>query len=67
MLESIYWYCTDFCIHMANMLGISYVKFNMWLFLILLPALIFTLVLFNVKRYLIDQWLRKGGSTQENL
>ena len=48
-----YWYCTDFCVNMANLLGISYVEFNIWLFLLLFPGVIIVLLLLNVNRYII--------------
>ena len=53
LFNAIYWYCTDFCINMANLLGISYVEFNFLLFLVALPALIFVLLFMNAYRYLI--------------
>jgi hypothetical protein len=43
MIESIYIYCTDFTIIMANGLGISYEEFNAWLFCVVWP--LFTLAM----------------------
>ncbi len=51
LIEGLYWYCTDFCINAANLLGITYVEFNSWLFLILLPGLLLSLVFLNLYRY----------------
>lgn len=59
IIESIYWYCTDFCINAANLLGISYVEFNIWLFLVLLPGLVLALLVLNVWRYLVKPWYQK--------
>lgn len=44
MTEKLYWYCTDFCINLANLLAISYEAFNIGLFLILFPATTIILV-----------------------
>jgi len=59
IIESIYWYCTDFCVNAANLLGISYVEFNIWLFLVLLPGLVLVLLVLNVWRYLVKPLLRR--------
>jgi uncharacterized membrane protein len=53
LLEHIYWYCTDFCINAANLIGISYVEFNFLLFLIIFPAVILILLCINIYRYLL--------------
>lgn len=45
----IYWYCTDFCINAANLLGISYVGFNFILFLIVFPAVLLLLLFLNFR------------------
>ncbi|MEO0471600.1 MAG: hypothetical protein AAF206_18365 [Bacteroidota bacterium] len=55
LLDSIYWYCTDFCINMANLLGISYVTFNLLLFMSLMPVMLLTLLGLNVRRYVFRQ------------
>lgn len=57
--EALYWYCTDFCVNMANLLGISYVEFNICLFLIVLPGLIGVLVLLNLRRYVLLPLIRR--------
>jgi hypothetical protein len=50
-MESLYWYCTDFCINMANLLGISYLEFNFWLFLVIFPGVFLGLLIANLIRY----------------
>jgi len=52
-LHWLYWYCTDFCVNAANLLGISYVEFNIWLFLFIIPGLILILLGLNIYRYFI--------------
>lgn len=46
---AIYWYCTDFCINAANLLGISYVEFNFILFLLVFPAVLLLLLIGNIR------------------
>lgn len=53
IITFIYWYCTDFCVNLANLLGVSYVEVNMVLFLLLFPALILVLVVLNIYRYFL--------------
>jgi len=48
----LYWYCTDFCINAANLLGISYVEFNFILFLIVFPLVTILLILGNLRLFL---------------
>ena len=57
LLDSIYWYCTDFCINMANLLGISYVAFNILLFMFVMPMTLLILAGLNLRRYV---FLKKG-------
>ena len=57
LLDSIYWYCTDFCINMANLLGISYVAFNILLFMFVMPMILLILAGLNLRRYV---FLKKG-------
>ena len=57
-LELLYWYCTDFCINAANFLGISYIEFNVLLFLLLMPTTLITLIGINLWRYLIRPIIR---------
>jgi len=45
----LYWYCTDFCINAANLLGISYVEFNFLLFIIIFPLVTIILILGNLR------------------
>ena len=59
LLEFLYWYCTDLCINLANLLGISYVEFNMGLFLILLPGIVIALAAANIWRYVLKPGLRR--------
>ena len=49
-IYQLYWFFTDFCINMANLLGISYVEFNFLLFLVILPAFLVVLVGLNVRK-----------------
>jgi len=62
LVKYIYWYCTDFCLNMANLLGISYVEFNMWLFLILFPGMVLLLFALNLHRYMVRPLLKKPRS-----
>jgi len=50
IVELLYWYCTDFCINAANMLGITYVEFNFLLFIVLFPLVTVGLLFANVIR-----------------
>ncbi|MGK0366341.1 MAG: hypothetical protein ACI85O_003414 [Saprospiraceae bacterium] len=47
----LYWYCTDFCINAANLLGISYVEFNFILFLIIFPLVTIIMILGNLRLF----------------
>lgn len=53
LMQWAYWYCTDFCVNLANLLEISYVELNIWLFLILFPGIIIILILLNLNRYIV--------------
>lgn len=64
MIAWIYWYCTDFCLNLANWLGISYVEVNTWLFLVLVPMSMLLLFLLNVYRYLIRPLWQKAIAPQ---
>ncbi len=66
MLEKIYWYFTDFCINMANLLGISYVEFNIWLFIVVLPGFTAVLVMMNIYRYFITSFLSNKKQKTRN-
>ena len=62
-----YWYCTDFCANLANLLGISYDEFNIWLFMVVLPSLLSVLLALNIARYVVWPvvkrfWLAWKGS-----
>ena len=59
LLESLYWFFTDLCINLANLLGISYVEFNMGLFLIFLPGIVIALAAANIWRYVLKPGLRR--------
>jgi hypothetical protein len=48
VIELLYWCGVDFCINMANLLGITYDEFNLFLFFILMPAVAILLLLLNV-------------------
>lgn len=43
--SAVYWACTDFCIHMGNLTGLTYEGFNFLLFLVGFPATLFGLTL----------------------
>ena len=58
-IQHIYWFCTDFCIHTANMLGITYVEFNFWLFIVVFPATFLILTLLNIRRYIFLPLIKK--------
>ncbi|MFT5167266.1 MAG: hypothetical protein ACI8P3_002503 [Saprospiraceae bacterium] len=53
LVNTIYWYCTDFCINSANLLNITYVEFNFWLFLVIFPVVTILLLIINVYRYIL--------------
>lgn len=59
LIKFLYWYATDFCINLANMLGISYQEFNAILFLITIPLGLSLLVVLNLYRYLMKPIFRK--------
>ena len=61
LIESVYWYYTNFCVNAVKLLGISYVEWNIWLFLVLLPGLVLLLLVLNVWRYLVGPLLREKG------
>lgn len=52
-LRATYFYFTDFCINMANLLDMSYMEFNFWLFLVAIPGFILILILLNLYRYIL--------------
>ncbi|MCB0554164.1 MAG: hypothetical protein KDD02_11475 [Phaeodactylibacter sp.] len=51
-LNWLYWYCTDFCIHAANLLGITYEEFNFILFLLIFPGVTIILLGINASKLL---------------
>ena len=53
LTNNLYWYCTDFCINAANLLGITYVEFNFLLFIVIFPSLILVLLSVNIYRYIL--------------
>ena len=59
LIQNIYWYCTDFCIHAANVLGITYVEFNFWLFIVVFPSTFLILALLNIRRYIFLPLIKK--------
>ena len=50
LVNNLYWYFTDFCVNAANLLDITYVKFNFWLFVVLFPSIVTILILLNAFR-----------------
>ena len=44
----LYWFGTDFCVNMANLLGITYDEFNVALFLFFLPGFLMLLIVLNI-------------------
>jgi hypothetical protein len=60
LLNSLYWYCTDFCISAANLLGITYIEFNFMLFILFYPLVLVFLVAVNVNRYIIKRIKNKS-------
>jgi hypothetical protein len=59
LISSLYWYCTDFCINTANLLGITYVEFNFLLFIVIFPLLILVLLSINIYRYILKPLSKK--------
>jgi len=53
MFDQLYWYCTDFCINAANLMGLTYNEFNFLLFIVVFPMIFLLLVLVNVWRYVL--------------
>lgn len=51
IITQLYWYCTDFCVNAANLLGVSYVSFNVLLFIVGLPTVILLLILANILQW----------------
>ncbi len=43
IIRTLYWFCTDFTVNLANLLGITYTEINFILFLVIFP--VFTLML----------------------
>ena len=58
-LRATYFYFTDFCINMANLLDMSYMEFNFWLFLVAIPAFILILFALNLYRYILKPFFLK--------
>jgi hypothetical protein len=52
-IANLYWYCTDFCINAANLLGITYVEFNFLLFIVIFPSVVLILIFINLYRYIL--------------
>ncbi|BDD05697.1 hypothetical protein [Aureibacter tunicatorum] len=50
-IDWLYWYLTDFCLNAANLLGLTYVEFNMLLFLLVIPGAIFILLIMNAWKF----------------
>ncbi len=48
IIEYLFWQGTDFCINMANLLGITYDEFNIALFIFLMPAVLVVLLALNI-------------------
>ncbi len=48
IIRNLYLYFTDFCINAANLLGITYVEFNFWLFIVVFPLTLIVLLFLNV-------------------
>ncbi|MEM1215074.1 MAG: hypothetical protein AAGJ82_05290 [Bacteroidota bacterium] len=55
LLVKLYWACTDFCIHLANLLDISYVESTVYLLMIGLPLAVIVLLVLNIMRW----WKRR--------
>lgn len=52
LIQFLYWYCTDFCVNAANLLGWNYEVFNAVLFVFLMPLTLVLLLVLNLYRYL---------------
>ncbi len=50
--RSLYWFCTDFCIHAANGMGLTYEEFNFLLFVLGFPLTLLGLTGFAARRLL---------------
>lgn len=59
ILNLLYWYCTDFCVNLANWLGITYVEFNFMLFIVIFPGVTLLLLGINLWRYGVRPLIRR--------
>ncbi len=48
MVTQVYFYCTNFIINLANLLGLSYYEINFFIFCVIYPFLLFSLLLIFV-------------------
>ena len=55
--EWLYVYCTDFCIHLANLTGTSYYEVNLFFFCVVYPVLAAVLPM----GYVVQRWRLKGS------
>ena len=55
---SIYVYCTDFVINLANILNLSYYEINAWIFCILWPIITILLVLIRTTQIIYKLYSR---------
>jgi len=60
-VQWLYWFGTDFCINMANLLGITYDEFNVLLFLFVLPLFVTLLITLNIIKSIQNFGCRKDG------
>ena len=62
---SVYGYCTDFVINIANLLGLSYYEVNALIFVIIWPLLTVALVVLFVVQMVRYRRLKKLSSQQK--
>ena len=62
MINELYWFCTDFCVNAANLLGITYVEFNAILFIFLMPLIVVVLTILNIIKYALGFKNNKSGA-----
>ena len=56
MMGRVFWHCVDILNIIASWLGISYEELNIWVFVVIQPAIIFALIMI----LLWQQWRHKN-------
>lgn len=60
---SLYIYCTDFIINLANLFNLSYYEVNFWIFIIIYPTLLFaSMLVYFIQSNRLKNHLKKEKS-----